>query len=531
MIESLLKDCEKGQGAANRTAISLSIAGALSGIALLALSGWFLTGAALAGAGGLIAVRGFNYLLPSAAIRMLAITRTLSRYGERLIGHKAALQTLAQLRPALFLHLAQREPQALFAERSGVIAARLGSDVDRIENDLIHRLGKPAHWLSALAGTGGVVAMGGLAWLPWLAALIVMRWMPLQFARKRMLALSAQLADSLAALRADYADYARASADIAIYGLEQRVAQSLGETASEHDAARLQFTRIEAIVQACQTALTGVMIAAMFLLADAPAPLLALGALAALGAAEAWGQLVMGDLRETESADAIVRLEALLALPIRTVEDETSISASPTLEFVSGNSRLIVGPGERLLLDGPSGAGKTRLAAMLGGLRVDAPETLLIDGNDARALPLDVLRQISAPAMQEPGLIAGSVADNLRMARPGITESDMWQALDTACASDFVQGLPDGLYQWLGESGARLSGGQQRRIALARALLAKRPWLVLDEPSEGLDAETEARLIDRLDRWLADSNTGLILISHRPMMAALAAKRLQIGNC
>ena len=167
---------------------------------------------------------------------------------------------------------------------------------------------------------------------------------------------------------------------------------------------------------------------------------------------------------------------------------------------------------------------------MLGGLRVDAPETLLIDGIDARALPLDVLRQISAPAMQEPGLIAGSVADNLRMARPGITESDMWQALDTACASDFVQGLPDGLYQWLGESGARLSGGQQRRIALARALLAKRPWLVLDEPSEGLDAETEARLIDRLDRWLADSKTGLILISHRPMMATLAVQRLQIGN-
>jgi ATP-binding cassette subfamily C protein CydC len=132
--------------------------------------------------------------------------------------------------------------------------------------------------------------------------------------------------------------------------------------------------------------------------------------------------------------------------------------------------------------------------------------------------------------MQEPGLIAGSVADNLRMARPGITEADMWQALDTACASDFVRGLPERLYQWLGESGARLSGGQQRRIALARALLAKRPWLVLDEPSEGLDAETEARLIDRLDRWLADSNTGLILISHRPMMAALAVKRLQIGN-
>ncbi len=530
MIETLLEDCGKGQRAANRTAMALSIAGALSGIALLALSGWFLTGAAIAGAGGLVAVRGFNYLLPSAAIRMLAITRTLSRYGERLIGHKAALQTLAQLRPTLFLQLAQREPQALFAERSGDVAARLGSDVDRIENDLVHRLGKPAHWWSAQAGTCGVVAMGGLAWLPWLVALALLRWLPLHFARERMLALSGQLAESLSALRADYADFARASADIAIYGLEQRVAQSLNETAKAHDDARLQFTRIEAMVQSGQTALTAVMLAAMFVLADAPAPLLALGALAALGAAEAWGQLVMGDLRETERADAIVRLEAFLAIPVRTVEDETPLSAAPTLEFASGNSRFIVGPGERLLLDGPSGAGKTRLAAMLGGLRVDAPEKLLIDGIDARTLPLDILRQISAPVMQESGLIAGSVADNLRMARPGISESDMWQALDTACASDFVRGLPEGLYQWLGESGARLSGGQQRRIALARALLAKRPWLVLDEPSEGLDAETEARLIDRLDRWLANSNTGLILISHRPMMAALAVKRLQIGN-
>ena len=125
-------------------------------------------------------------------------------------------------------------------------------------------------------------------------------------------------------------------------------------------------------------------------------------------------------------------------------------------------------------------------------------------------------------------MIAGSVADNLGLARPGLTTEAMWEALTVACAADMVRALPDGLHQWLGSDGARLSGGQRRRLAVARALLAGRPWLVLDEPSEGLDAATERALINRLDEWLRKTGTGLLLVSHRPAMAALADQIVQI---
>ena len=132
------------------------------------------------------------------------------------------------------------------------------------------------------------------------------------------------------------------------------------------------------------------------------------------------------------------------------------------------------------------------------------------------------MRPVFALAPQDAALIAGSVADNLGLARSGLNDDAMWQALRVACADDVVRALPDGLQQWLGGDGARLSGGQRRRITLARALLADRPWLVLDEPSEGLDSATEARLVASLRAWLSETGKGLVLVSHRPAMAALA---------
>jgi ATP-binding cassette subfamily C protein CydC len=164
----------------------------------------------------------------------------------------------------------------------------------------------------------------------------------------------------------------------------------------------------------------------------------------------------------------------------------------------------------------------------LAGLRRDAPQPLMIDGMDPRELGLASLRANFALMPQDAPLVAGSVGDNLALARPGITREAMEQALWVACASDFVHALPDGLDQWLGGDGARLSGGQRRRIALTRALLAGRPWLMLDEPSEGLDAATEALLIDRLGPWLDQTGTGLILVSHRPAMMQLTNQTIAL---
>ena len=173
-------------------------------------------------------------------------------------------------------------------------------------------------------------------------------------------------------------------------------------------------------------------------------------------------------------------------------------------------------------LIGPSGSGKSRLLGTLIGLRSDAPEVIAVDGRDVRVLGLDALRQQFAHAPQDASLIAGTVADNLRLARPGVTDEQMWSALDVVCLSETVRALPDGLNQWLGGDGARLSGGQRKRLALARALLAERPWLVLDEPSEGLDCATESELCRRLSQWLDATGTGLVLVSHRSGLHLLA---------
>jgi ATP-binding cassette subfamily C protein CydC len=88
--------------------------------------------------------------------------------------------------------------------------------------------------------------------------------------------------------------------------------------------------------------------------------------------------------------------------------------------------------------------------------------------------------------------------------------------------------MPLQLESWIGDGGTRLSGGQRKRLSLARALLAGRPWLLLDEPSEGLDPEAEVRLVSQLDRWLAATGTGLIVVSHRPALWALAPRRLDL---
>ena len=181
----------------------------------------------------------------------------------------------------------------------------------------------------------------------------------------------------------------------------------------------------------------------------------------------------------------------------------------------------VVQPGERVLITGASGAGKSRILGTILGLRSDAPQRVVVGEAEVRELGLETLRRVFGNAPQDASLIAGTVADNLRLARQGVTEAQMWEALKVACLADTVRALPHGLDQWLGADGARLSGGQLKRLSVARALLSGRPWLVLDEPSEGLDSETEQALSKNLDRWLEDTGTGLILVSHRQGLHSL----------
>lgn len=511
-----------------RASLSAVLA-ALSGVALLGFSGWFLAGAALAGAAGGMALQSFNYLLPSAAIRLAAISRTGGRYLERLLAHEAALGALAEVRVNLFRRLALIDPRRLGPLSSGEGVARLTGDVDALEEQVIRTAARPA----ALAGAALAVALAAFSG-PFAAATLALglaallplaRWL----SAARVDAAAAEAGARAAALKAALADQLAASAEIAVYGLADKVADGLGEQARAMDAVRRRMALGEAMVSGLLVAAGPALAAAMLVLAHlwgATAPRAALAALAALAAAETLSSWARARTRDAGMAAASARLAAL-------EPDSATLAAART---PSGHALDIAGvalsPGAKLALVGASGSGKTRILETLAGWRADAPQPLALGGVPVTALGFDTLAGLVALAPQAPRLIAGSVADNLRLAAPGLAEPALWAALEVAVLADEVRSLPQGLDSFLGEGASRLSGGQRKRLALARALLAveagNRPWLLLDEPTEGLDAPLEAELLHRLGAWLRHSGTGLILASHRPAPLALTNRQISL---
>ena len=154
----------------------------------------------------------------------------------------------------------------------------------------------------------------------------------------------------------------------------------------------------------------------------------------------------------------------------------------------------------------------------------------LVGGHDLDSLGPDAARALFSYAPQQASLLSGTVRANLLLAHPSASDDEMWAALDCADLADLFRGLPKGLDTRLGENGARLSGGERRRLGLARAYLRPAPWLVLDEPTEGLDAMTEARVLVRLEQHLYRSGQGLILISHRPAPLELCSHQIEVST-
>ncbi|WP_079150954.1 thiol reductant ABC exporter subunit CydD [Streptomyces sparsogenes] len=183
-------------------------------------------------------------------------------------------------------------------------------------------------------------------------------------------------------------------------------------------------------------------------------------------------------------------------------------------------------PGETVALVGPSGAGKTTLLNALLGFAEPTAGRVLVAGRDLASLDPESWRRQIAWVPQRPYLFAGTIADNVRLARPDAHDAAVRAALRDAGALGFVDALPHGAGTRLGEMGAGLSAGQRQRIALARAFLADRPVLLLDEPTAGLDGETEAAVVEAVRR-LAEGRT-VLLVVHRPALLAVADRVVRL---
>ncbi|WP_406478055.1 thiol reductant ABC exporter subunit CydD [Streptomyces platensis] len=185
-----------------------------------------------------------------------------------------------------------------------------------------------------------------------------------------------------------------------------------------------------------------------------------------------------------------------------------------------------VRPGETVALVGPSGAGKSTLLSVLLGFTAPSEGRALADGHDIASLSPESWWQRIAWVPQHPHLFAGTIAENVRLARPDAEDAAVRTALGDAGALDFVDALPDGMATRLGESGAGLSAGQRQRLALARAFLADRPILLLDEPTANLDGATEEAIVAAVRR-LAVGRT-VLLVVHRPALLAVADRVVRL---
>jgi ABC-type multidrug transport system fused ATPase/permease subunit len=192
--------------------------------------------------------------------------------------------------------------------------------------------------------------------------------------------------------------------------------------------------------------------------------------------------------------------------------DNVSFSYKSRADALRGVS-FTVPIGSAVAIVGPTGAGKSTLASLLPRFHDATHGSVRIDGHDVRDLTLASLRAQYSIVLQEPLLFTGSIADNIAYGRPGAPREEVEEAARAANAHDFITRLPKGYDTPLGERGAKISGGERQRIAVARAFLRDAPILVLDEPTSSIDSRTESVILDALERLMEGRTT--IMIAHR----------------
>ncbi|WP_406113143.1 thiol reductant ABC exporter subunit CydC [Kitasatospora purpeofusca] len=509
----------------------------LSGAALMATAAWLITRAAEQPPIAAVAVA-------IVAVRALALGRGTLRYADRLLGHDGVLRAVADFRARVYESLVPLAPAGTPAFRGGDLLTRLVDDVDAAQ-DLLLRVLIPvtAAVLVAAAATGTALvllpAAGLLLGVLLALAGLVVPVLVLTLSRRDGRAEKAARAE-LAALTVDLT---RGAADLAAYGARgrahARTSAATARIAALEERRALTTSLASAVVLLLQAAATvGVTWLGLRAHADGRLPAVWLTVLAVLALvsfdalaglptaarrlADVWASARrLADLMDTpapvtDPADpAPLPLDGPLGVEITGLRVRHRPDGPAVLDGVS----LRLPPGHRVALVGVSGSGKSTLIAALMRFVPYEGGSIRLGGRELRdCAGADVRRAITGMT-QDAHVFHTTIRANLRLARPDATDEELRDAARRARLLDWIDSLPEGWETMLGGDGATVSGGQRRRLLLARALLADPPVLVLDEPTEGLDPDTAAAVLaDVLD---ATRGRTTLLVTHD--LAALDA--------
>ena len=510
----------------------LSLVTVLANVGLMAVAGWFIAAMALAGIAGVA----MNYFTPAALIRLFAILRTGGRYLERLVTHEATFRLLTELRVWFYIKLEPLVPARLGNLRGSDLLNRIQADIDSLNHIYLNVLvpvivGAIATVIiiAVMAFYSLPVALTTLMFL--LCAGVALPWFLLKKGDQPGRSSIAQRA----ALREQVIDDLQGLAELRIYGASERQLAQADTHSQALIGAQTHLSRLTGLSQGTQILCATLALWAALLLSlplihrgQMPGPDIAMLALFVLASFEAVLPLPQAMQMLGESLAAARRIFSLVDdhPELQDPEQPAAIPDQPDLQLHNLHFRyredgswaladvnLDLAFGQRLAVVGASGAGKSSLVNLLLRFWDYQQGEIRLGGRPLRDYAATDIRAHIAVVSQDPYLFNASIRDNLLVACPEADQAALEQACQSARLHDFITGLPQGYDTLIGEAGDRLSGGQARRLAIARALLMDAPILILDEPTEGLDTVTERELLASLD-VLMQGRT-VLLISHR----------------
>ena len=511
----------------------LMITGLASSIGLLTTSGWFLAATAIAGLGTL-----FNFFYPSASVRGLAISRTLFRYFEKLVTHDATFRILAKLRVQVFEKIIPLSPAVLNRYRNSDLLNRLVSDVDTLDS-LYLRLIAP--FITAifvilamcigLSFVNAPLALGlGVSLL---LLVLVIPTVFYQLGKK----FGDKLVYSRALYRTQFLEFIQAQAELLLFNAEDKLKNNMAKTETNWQADQQKEANLSGFSTALSLFLNGLIIATMLWFSSQAEfgndeyrmAFIALFTFAALASFEILmplgsaflhiGQVIASAERVTD----IIEQQPLVVFNGKTEFDQnaTTLIEAKDLSFTYPerqnraleNLNLTIQKGKKIAILGKTGSGKSTLLQLLVR-NYDANQgELFLAGKPIADYAEDTLRSQFCFLTQRVHVFSDTLRQNLQFASAvNISDEKMIEVLNQVGLGKLLE-QEQSLDIWLGDGGRPLSGGEQRRLGLARILLNDAPILLLDEPTEGLDRETERQIL-RLILAHAENKT-LIMVTHR----------------
>ena len=512
----------------------------LTGIGLLSLSGWFLSATAVAGL-TVATAQVFNFFTPAGGVRFFSIARTASRYGERLATHEATFKLLTQLRIWAWQKLLPLSAANLQGLRRGDLLNRLIADIDTLDHLYLRLLTPLVASLLMIAGLFVFLAWFDLSLAMMLCSVLLLAWcvLPVVFYVLGK-APGRALVDAKQQYRVMLLDVIQGQAELSLFAANTRYLTKLEQAQARLFSQQTAMANITGLSQAMLILVNGTAVVLMLYLAsqsvgDAtpPGPLMALMVFATMASLEmmmpiagAFQHLSSTLLAAQRVTDIVEQTPAVSfnshsqlkaksgALTLQNVH----FAYQPTAPILQGVN-LTLEAGDKVAILGSTGCGKSSLFGLITREWVAQQGEITLDGQPLAQYNEAELRASMTVVSQRIYLFAGTLRENLALALP-YQQGEPKKAHDERLISVLQQVGLEALLQgdkpldmWIGEGGRQLSGGEQRRIGVARALLRDAPLLLLDEPTEGLDKRTEREILSLLLSFA--ENKTLLMISHR----------------